>query len=208
MGNLIITISREFGSGGRKIGELLATQLCIPFYDKEIIQMTAEKSGLSADFVAQQEEHSRRSFLFSIASSSTYGGMSIPYPYDSNVTDQAYFSQTDIIRELAAAGSCVIVGRCADYILREEEKLLRVFVTADPEKRRQRIVTEYGMDEKTSAEKLRKADKARAGYFRHYTGEEWGDVRNYDLIINSDFTGVTGAVEVIKAALRTREYIR
>jgi len=207
MGNLIITISREFGSGGRKIGELLATQLCIPFYDKEIIQMTAEKSGLSADFVAEQEEHSRRSFLFSIASG-PYSAVSMPFPYDSNVTDQAYFSQTDIIRELAAAGSCVIVGRCADYILREEEKLLRVFVTADPEKRRQRIVNEYGIDEKSSADKIKKADKARASYVRRYTGEEWGDVNNYDLVINSDFTGITGAVEVIKTALRARGYIR
>ena len=207
MGNLIVTISREFGSGGRKIGEVLATQLGIPFFDKEIIQMTADKSGLSEDFVAQQEEHSRRSFLFAIASG-PYATVNMPFPYDANVTDQAYFSQTDIIRELAAAGSCVIVGRCADYILREEEKIIRVFITADPETRRQRIVNEYGIDEKSSADKIKKADKARASYVRRYTGEEWGEARNYDLVINSDFTGIQGAVEVIKAALRARGYIR
>ena len=207
MSNLIITISREFGSGGRKIGELLAKELAIPFYDKEIIQMTAEKSGLSTDFIAKQEERSRKSFLFAVASG-PYTGLGNPYPYDSNVTDQAYFSQTDIIRELASAGSCVIVGRCADYILREQEKLLRIFITADPELRRQRIVSDYGIDEKSSADKIKKADKSRAAYVRRYTGEEWGDIKNYDLVINSDFTGILGAVEVIKAALRAKEYIK
>lgn len=206
MSNLIITISREFGSGGRKIGEILAQKLGIPFYDKEIIQMTAEKSGLSPEFVAQQEEHNQRNLLFSIATG-PYTGLNNPFPYDSNVSDQAYFSQTGILRELAAAGSCVIVGRCADYILREEEKLLRVFITASPEARRQRVVAEYGLDEKGSAEKIKKADKARAAYVRRYTGEEWGDIHNYDLTINSDFTGVDGAVAVIYTALKEKSLI-
>lgn len=207
MSNLIITISREFGSGGRKIGALLAEKLDIPFYDKEIIQMTAEKSGLSPDFVARQEESSQKNFLFSIATG-PYTGFSNPFPYDSGVSDQAYFSQTDILRELAAAGSCVIVGRCADYILRAEEKLLRVFITADPEARRRRIVAEYGLDEKGSADKIKKADKSRAAYVRRYTGEEWGNIHNYDLVINSDFTGIDGAVDTILAALQAKGFLK
>ena len=207
MGNLIITISREFGSGGRKVGEKLAQQLCIPFYDKEIIQMTAEKSGLSTEFLSNAEEHSHRSFLFSIATA-PYSDFKYPYQYDTPVTDKAFFAQASIIRELAAKDNCVIVGRCADYLLKEEEKLLRVFITADMEERRQRIVNEYGIDEKESLTKLKKADKAREKYVRHYTGEDWGSIHNHDLVINTTFTGIDGAVEIIKSALRAKGYIK
>lgn len=207
MGNLIITISREFGSGGRKIGEKLAQQLSIPFYDKEILQRTAEKSGLSQDFIANAESHSRKSFLFSIATA-PYSDMKFSYQYETPVTDQAYFAQSQVIRELAEANNCVIVGRCADYILREEEKLLRIFIVASPDDRLRRVVDEYGMEEKDASSKIKKADKARASYVRHYTGEEWGDVKNYDLVINTSYSGIDGAVEIIKSALRAKGYVK
>ena len=207
MGNLIITISREFGSGGRKIGEKLAQQLSIPFYDKEILQRTAEKSGLSQDFIANAESHSRKSFLFSIATA-PYSDMKFSYQYETPVTDQAYFAQSQVIRELAEANNCVIVGRCADYILREEEKLLRIFIVASPDDRLRRVVDEYGMEEKDASSKIKKADKARASYVRHYTGEEWGDVKNYDLVTNTSYSGIDGAVEIIKSALRAKGYVK
>ena len=207
MGNLIITISREFGSGGREIGEKLAQQLSIPFYDKEILQRTAEKSGLSQDFIANAESHSRKSFLFSIATA-PYSDMKFSYQYETPVTDQAYFAQSQVIRELAEANNCVIVGRCADYILREEEKLLRIFIVASPDDRLRRVVDEYGMEEKDASSKIKKADKARASYVRHYTGEEWGDVKNYDLVINTSYSGIDGAVEIIKSALRAKGYVK
>ena len=207
MGNLIITISREFGSGGRKIGEKLAQQLSIPFYDKEILQRTAEKSGLSQDFIANAESHSRKSFLFSIATA-PHSDMKFSYQYETPVTDQAYFAQSQVIRELAEANNCVIVGRCADYILREEEKLLRIFIVASPDDRLRRVVDEYGMEEKDASSKIKKADKARASYVRHYTGEEWGDVKNYDLVINTSYSGIDGAVEIIKSALRAKGYVK
>lgn len=207
MGNLIITISREFGSGGRKIGEKLAQQLSIPFYDKEILQRTAEKSGLSQDFIANAESHTRKSFLFSIATA-PYSDMKFSYQYETPVTDQAYFAQSQVIRELAEANNCVIVGRCADYILREEEKLLRIFIVASPDDRLRRVVDEYGMEEKDASSKIKKADKARASYVRHYTGEEWGDVKNYDLVINTSYSGIDGAVEIIKSALRAKGYVK
>lgn len=206
MSNLIITISREFGSGGRAVGSKLAQRLNIPFYDKEIIQMTAEKSGLSEEFLASAEEHSNRSFLFSIASA-PYSDFKYPYQYDTPVTDKAFFAQANVIREIAANTNCVIVGRCADYLLKDEKKLLRVFISADMEERRQRIITEYGIDEKESVTKLRKADKSREKYVRHYTGEEWGSIKNHDLVINTSFTGVDGAVEIILAALQAKGYI-
>ena len=207
MGNLIITISREFGSGGRKIGEKLAQQLSIQFYDKEILQRTAEKSGLSQDFIANAESHSRKSFLFSIATA-PYSDMKFSYQYETPVTDQAYFAQSQVIRELAEANNCVIVGRCADYILREEEKLLRIFIVASPDDRLRRVVDEYGMEEKDASSKIKKADKARASYVRQYTGEEWGDVKNYDLVINTSYSGIDGAVEIIKSALRAKGYVK
>ena len=207
MGNLIITISREFGSGGRKVGELLAHQLSIPFYDKEIIQKTEEKSGLSKDFIANAEEHTRKSFLFSIATA-PYSDMKYAYQYETPVTDQAFFAQSAVIRELAEANNCVIVGRCADYQLREQEKLHRVFISASPEDRRRRVIEDYGIPDKEAVSKIKQADKARASYVRLYTGEEWGSIRNHDLVINTSFTGIEGAVEIIKVALRSKNYIR
>lgn len=205
MSNLIITISREFGSGGREVGAKLAQQLGIPFFDKEIIQLTAEKTGLSEEFLSNAEKNTN-SFLFSIINA-PYSDFKYPYQYDAPVTDKAFFSQANVIRELAAKGSCVIVGRCADYLLKDEEKLLRVFISAETEERRQRIINNYGIDEKESVTKLRKADKAREKYVRHYTGEGWGSIKNHDLVINTSFTGIDGAVEIIKTALRAKGYI-
>lgn len=206
MSNLIITISREFGSGGREVGSKLAKQLGIPFYDKEIIQLTAEKSGLSEEFLANVESQASNSFLFSIVNA-PYSDFKYPYQYDAPITDKAFFSQANVIRELAAKNSCVIVGRCADYLLKDESKLLRVFISADMESRRQRIINSYGIDEKESVTKLRKADKSREKYVRHYTGEDWGSIKNHDLVINSSFTGIDGAVEIIKTALKAKGYI-
>jgi len=202
MSNLIITISREFGSGGRKIGELLATQLGIPFYDKEIIQMTAEKSGLSADFVASQEERSSRSFLFSIASS-PYSGIASPFPYDNNVSDQAYFSQTDIIRELAKAGSCVIVGRCADFVLKGES--IDVFIAASMPfkiaRKRSMAPEKADYTDQQMAKWIDEVNKARCKYYEHYTNQKWGNIQNYHLCVHSDLVGVDGSVDTIMAYL-------
>lgn len=207
VGNLIVTISREFGSGGRKVGEMLAQQLCIPFYDKEIIQITQEKSGLSKEFIENAEEHSRKSFLFSIATAA-YSDMKYTYQYDTPITDKAFFAQSDVIRELASKNNCVIVGRCADYILKEETKLLRVFITANHDDRLKRIINEYGIDEKEAPSKIKKADKARASYVRLYTGNEWGSIQNYDLVINTSFFDVDGAVNIIKEALHSKGFIK
>lgn len=207
MGNLIITISREFGSGGRAIGERLARQLSIPFYDKEILQKTAEKSGLSQEFIENAESHSRKSFLFAMATA-PYNDMKFSYQYETPITDQAYFAQSQVIRDLADTTNCVIVGRCADYILREEEKLFRVFIIASPEDRRRRVIEEYGIAEKDANSKIKKADKSRSSYVLHYTGEEWGDPKNYDLVINTSYSGIDGAVEIIKSALRIKGYVK
>ena len=206
MGNLIITISREFGSGGRVIGEKLAAQLGIAFFDKSIIQMAAEKSGLSPEFIEKSEETATSSFLFNLAATA-YSNAKYTLQYDTPVNDKAFFAQSGIVREIASKGDCVIVGRCANFILREEEKLVRVFITGTKENKIKRIVEKYDMPLEGASERLRKIDKSRANYYKYYTGEAWADIKNYDLVINSSFTEIDGAVSIIKTILKEKNYI-
>ena len=206
MGNLIITISREFASGGRFIGEKLAAQLGIPFFDKTIIQMAAEKSGLSPEFIEQSEEKASNSFLFNLATTAQ-SSSNFMLQYDTPVTDKAFFAQAAVIRELAAKDSCVIVGRCADHVLREEEKLVKIFVFGTLEDRVRRAVDKYGVSAHGAEEKIKKIDKSRSNYYKYYTGEPWGAVKNFDLAINSTFTGLDGAVSIIKTMLLEKEWI-
>ncbi|MBR2831940.1 MAG: cytidylate kinase-like family protein [Oscillospiraceae bacterium] len=206
MSNTIITISREFGSGGRLVGEKLAQVLGIPFYDSAIIEMAAEKSGLSPSFIEQNEEHIPNSFLFNL-SASALSSYKPSLQYDTPINDKTFFAQSAVVRELAAQGSCVIVGRCADYVLREEPGLVRIFVCAEAEDRKKRAVENYGLDSATIDSRLKKIDKARANYYKFYTGENWGGIHEHDLIINTSFIGVDGAVEVIRTLLKEKGFI-
>ena len=195
MGNYVISISREFGSGGRLIGKRLAAALGIPCYDRTIIQKTSEKSGLSPDFIARAEERARSRFHLSIAPV----GVGVPALAHQGVpvSHQAFFAQSEVIRELADEGPCVIVGRCADYILRDKPGLIRVFISADYENRIQRICHRDGVTEKEAEENMRKMDKARASYYSFHTDRKWNDASNYDLCINSSRKGIDTAVEQI-----------
>ena len=206
MSNTIITISREFGSGGRLVGEKLAQALDIPFYDSAIIEMAAEKSGLAPSFIEQNEEHIPNSFLFNL-SASALSSYKPSLQYDTPINDKTFFAQSAVVRELAAQGSCVIVGRCADYVLREEPGLVRVFICAEPEDRKKRAVEKYGLDSASIESRLKKIDKARANYYKFYTGENWGGIHEHDLIINTSFIGIDGAVEVIKTLLKEKGFI-
>ena len=206
MGNLIITISREFGSGGRLVGEELAKQLGIQFYDKEIIRITAEKSGLSPQFIENNEERVDKSFLFGIATAA-YTDFKYATQYDVPINDKTFIAQTTVIKELAEAGDCVIVGRCADYVLRHQERLLRVFIRSELEDRISRIAKDYELESEAAESRINRNDKNRANYYRHYTGNNWGSMKNYDLMINTSFSGIDGAVDIIKAALRAKGFI-
>ena len=201
MEKLIITISREYGSGGRDIGESLASELGIPFFDKDIIQMVAEKSGLSAGFIEKSDENLPNTFLHNLKYSaySTYDAISF---YDTPVTDKVFLAQSAVIKDLAAQGSCVIVGRCADYILREEPGLVTTFIRGRLEDRVARAVERYGLPNEKPAEKIRKIDKSRTNYYKYYTNRQWGSIDNFDLAVNTSFTGIEGAVAVILTMLR------
>ena len=201
MKKFVFAISREFGSGGRLIGEKLALRLGIPFYDRAIIDMASEKSGLSADFIEKSEERASNSFLYNLASY-VYGHADMDRPtytsqYEMPVNDKAFFSQASTITDLAKRGNCVIVGRCADYVLRDDPSCIKVFIYADVEDRRKMLISAYDVPAEEAASRLTKLDKGRAYYYKHYTGETWGQVRSHDLCINSSVCGINGAVDVI-----------
>ena len=190
MKNRVITISREFGSGGRTIGKAVADELGIPCYDNEILQEIAQKSGFSEAYVKEAGEYAPGGFLASAFSHPASGP---------NNTDYLWKMQYQLITELAQQGNCVIVGRCADYILRDKADCLRVFIHADMSFRAERIVKVYGEGEKSPEQRLRDKDKRRAAYHRFYTDMKWGHAQNYDITLNSGTLGIQQCVHIIKS---------
>ena len=203
MDKYIITISREFGSGGRLIGEKLASRLGVEFYDRAIIQLAAERSGLSYKYIEQNEENITNSLLLNFPAATAYAGFKTAAFFDTPMNDKTFLAQAEVIRDLSK-DSCIIVGRCADYILRDDPALIRVFITALPEDRVRRAVEEYRFTSEGAPEKIKKIDKSRANYYKYYTGQPWGNLHNFDLVVNTSFTGVLGAVNVIQTMLEEK----
>ena len=196
----IVTISRQYGSGGRYIGKKLSEKLGIPCYDEKLIDMVAKESGFAQDFVAEKGERMTGSLLFNIASSLSYAN-NILSGNGMSLQDEIYFIQNRIIKDLAEKGSCVIVGRCADYILRERKEVLNIFIYADMESKMERAVTYFGLEKENVSAILKKKDKARSNHYKYYTDQEWGMASNYDLSLNSGILGIDGCVEMIEKAL-------
>lgn len=190
MKHRVITISREFGSGGRTIGRRVAQALKLPCYDRELIQKIAVESGFDEQYIQEAGEYAPGGFLVSAFSHPTAGP---------NNGDYLWQIQYKIITELAEQGSCVIVGRCADYILRDKADCLRVFIHADLAFRAQRIVQVYGEREESPEQRLRDKDKRRAAYHRFYTDMKWGHAQNYDITLNSGTLGIDQCVQIIQA---------
>jgi cytidylate kinase len=201
--NKIITISRQFGSGGREIGAKLAGKLGIPFYDNELITRAAKESGFSEAAFENAEKKATNSLLYSIAMGmNAYGNQDIGFTHLS-LDDQLYLAQTNVIRKVASEGPCVIVGRCADYILRDYNNVVHIFIWADLEARKQRAVSLYQMKANKVEEEIIKIDKRRANYYNYHANEKWGKAENYHLSIKSDYLGIDNSVECI---LRFLEY--
>ena len=196
MKNLIITISRQYGSGGRQIGQQLAKELNIPFYDKEIIDLAAKESGLAADFIRGQEQQLTQSLLFSIVTNFTSNSSAFN-PNMLSLSDQVYLAQAKAIRALADKGPCVIVGRNADYILKDRKDCLHAYIHADEDFRADRIVRLYGESEKSPFARLQEKDKRRMINYEHYTGRTWGVASNYDICLNSAIIGVDKCVDIL-----------
>lgn len=205
MKKFVVAISREYGSGGREIGKALAERLGISCYDKTIIKLTADKSGLEPDYIEKSEEKIGNSFLFSMQYSAYSSLDSLVY-YDTPTNDKMFIAQSSVITDLAASESCIILGRCADYVLRNNENLVRIFVRADLPDRVARAVDQYGLSAKNADAAVKKADKSRANYYKYYTTRAWGAPENSDLMINSSCTGTDGAVEIIMTLLRNKGF--
>ena len=199
MKKIIITIGRQFGSGGRALGRRLAKELQIGYYDKELLVEAAKESGLSPEFLTQYDEASTNSFLYSIAMNPSNmlfgenGGMS--------VVQMAAKAQREAVLNVAERGSCVIVGRCADDILHNEENLLSIFVTADEEDRIKRVVRRDKITEKEAKAQMIKMDKKRKSHYTFNTGREWGAAENYGLCLNMSRISMDKAVAMIKEAI-------
>lgn len=195
----IITISREFGSGGRTIGREVANRLGIPFYDKELVDKIALESGFAPQFVEENGEHapgkSRLSYAF--AHQGTAGVMN-----GLSTADFLWSIQCSTILQLAEEGPSVIVGRNADYILKDRTDCLHVFIHADDDFRADRIVRLYGESEKRPEARLAEKDKRRAINYQHYTGQTWGVAQNYDLCLNSSHLGIEKCVEIILSLVK------
>lgn len=193
MDNIYITIGREFGSGGREIGKKVAQALNIPYYDKELMAVAAQESGLSPEFLQSYDEKPTNSFLYSLV----MGQQTVLAGGNNTVEQMAAKAQRDAVLAVAAKGSCVIVGRCADYILRDRPGLVRIFITADHDARIARITQRDGVSEKEAEEKIRRMDKTRASYYSFHTDRKWGAAETYDLCVSSSLRGVDAAVETI-----------
>lgn len=195
MSKKIITISREFGSGGHTIGKAVAERLGIKFYDKNLLDEIAVRTGFSKEFVEEASEYatSKSSLLFYLSAGHVGGNMGIT----PNPADQIYIAQSKMIKEIAEKESCVIVGRCADYILRERDDVMNVFICSDKESRAKRVLKKYGETNKSINSRLDDKDKRRKVYYLHYTDRSWGAPQNYTVSLNSGIIGEEKCVDII-----------
>lgn len=201
----IITIARQYGSGGQEIGEKIAKALDVPFYDKELISLAAKESGLSEELFQKVDERATNSLLYSLMMGSfSYGGR-VATANELPINDKLFLFQADIIKKAANEGPCVIVGRCADYILREFSNVLNVFIYADKEYRIQRAIEKYGVDPSRANDVLTKKDKQRANYYNFYTNRRWDNLDNYGLSVSSSIFGPEKTAELIMEAADTLE---
>lgn len=187
----IITISRQFGSGGRTVGKEVAAKLSIPCYDGEVIERVAEESGFAKDYIKEHGEYTAHRTWFGRALNAAGGSGGL-----SN-QDVIWIAQRKVILDFAEKGPCVIVGRCADFILKGRKDLLTVFIHADDQVRAERIVRLYGESEENPEKRLKDKDKRRSAYYKYYTDTEWGEAKNYDIALDSGKFGIEKCVEII-----------
>jgi len=198
MSKKIITISRQCGSGGHTVGKLVSERLGIPFYDKKLIEIVAQRSGLTEETIAREGEFAPASLLYSIA-------MNLSHGYDVRskgnmiLPDQINTFQTELIKELAEKGPCVIVGRCANYILHDRSDCLHVYLHGDMEERKNRVVAEHRVLASEAEAHIRDRDRKRAKHYEHFTDQRWGMAQNYTICLDSSVLGIEKCVETIEA---------
>ena len=197
--NKIITIARQFGSGGRLIGRELAQKLNIPFLDNELITLAAKESGMSPEVLKGADERVTNSLLYGLAMGyfPPCYGFSTPEPGGLTITDNLFMIQAGIIAKKAKEGPCVIVGRCADYVLKEDSNRVSIFIYADLNARAKRAVDIYGLKPDKIEDEIRKRDKKRGNYYNYYTNRRWDDFHNYHLLLDSSKLGIEQSADLI-----------
>ena len=194
---IVVTIGRQFGSGGRIVGKKLAEQLGIPYYDKELINLASKESGICGEFFEKADEKNSGSLLKALAMG--FSMNNAIFQSNDYLSNESLFQiQSEVIRKVAAEGSCVLVGRCADYILRDEPDCVHVFISASWQDRVRRAMEYNRVPEKEAEEFLKKADKSRASYYNYYTDKVWGAAGSYDLCVNSSLYGIDRTVDFIR----------
>lgn len=203
--HLIVTLNRQFGSGGKEVGSILAKSLGIPLYDSEITELASQKSGIRKEYFDKADEKPTDSFLYALAMNtfSMNNGMN---PLDNTLSNDRLFNvQADVIRDLAQKESFVLIGRCGEYILRDEPGCIRIYIHGPMEARIKRIMRIYKMTEKEAQKKINAMDKRRESYYGYYAGKEWSSCNSYDLSIDTSVLGTEKAAELIKKYIELRE---
>lgn len=204
MNKYVITIARGYGSGGRTIGKLLSESLGIPYYDRDLLRLASDDSGINEQLFAKADEKLKKSLLFKIARN-VYKGELIPPDSDDFVSNDNLFNyQAKIIKELAETESCIIIGRCADFVLKDCKNVVKLFVHAPLTDCIQTLKDMTGRSEKELEKQILAIDKHRAEYYKYYTGRNWEDAKNYDLCLNSSQLGFEKCVEIVKSYLDIR----
>lgn len=204
MDNVVITIARQYGSGGKTIGEMLADRMGVHFYNKELMKLASEDSGISEALFVNADEKVKNTRLFKIAQNVYSGELIPPESDDFTSTDNLFNYQAKIIRKLAEVESCVIVGRCADFVLKDYDNVLSVFVHAPHDFCMEQAAKKHSMSARELDKFIQKTDKHRAEYYKYHTGREWTDARNYDLCLDSSKLGFERCVEEIIAYMKVR----
>lgn len=199
----IITIGRQFGSGGHEIGQKLSKRLGIPLYDHRLVSMAAKELGVSKESAKRVDESSLNAFVSNYAvTPGLYTDFINAASYIQSFDEDVYQKQAEIIRVLAEKESCVIVGRCADYVLRNRTDCVNVFICADKEDRKKRIMQLYDLTERKAAEKIRRTDRERKYYYELHTGRTWGDINSHQMLFNVSLLGIDQVVEILEMIYR------
>ncbi len=194
----VITIGRHYGSGGKEIGQKLAEKLGVTFYDEELVTMAAEKSNMDKGVLSDVDEKATGSLLYSLVMGGGLRGLATPAYYEMPLNDKLFIAQSDVIKKIAKKGPAVIVGRCADYVLADEDcQTLNVFLYADADFKVERIMRLYNVDRKTALDRINKTEKRRKTYYNYYTNKDWGNMTGYDMCINTASIGIDKAVDMI-----------
>ena len=198
MANEIYTIGRQFCSGGKRVAEELAKRLGIQVYDKELLQKAAKESGFCEEIFENHDERPTNSFLYSLVMDTYSAGSYTSAPFlDMPLNHKVFLAQFDTIKKIAKEGSCVIVGRCADYALSEEPHCINAFIYAGKDYRIKRVSHDLGITESKAKDLINRTDKQRASYYNFYTNKKWGDARSYDLSLNIEKIGIDGCVDML-----------